>query len=1173
MISIVYSLNPFDPEAKEFSEMEAGKSIMDWVGARYPEELNFPLPTIALVNGEPWLREKWAKPLPDNAKVEFVSQSGWTVVLWTVAALLVGVVAAVLLTPPTPDAVASTPGTIGDPDPVYSITGQRNQIRLNSVIEDPYGLNRLWPSKAAREYTKFIDNEQEIYLLLCLGQGYYDLGNAVVQIEDTAIASFDDIEFEFYEPGEDVTLFPDNVLTSGEVSNTTLYGTNEAEFADWIGPFAANGSGTDAVKIEVDLVFPSGLYTTDDDGGLSTINVTVSVEYREIDDAGAAVGAGTWSTLSSFTKTLKTNTPQRFTVSTTVSAARYEVRAKRTNTANIGSDAHRYVETVKWVGLRAFLPSTRDYGNVTLLAVKARASNNLNGNSSNRINVIAKRNLPVWNGSAWSTAPFTPSRSVVWAFCNAFRAEYNGDLADAYLPLADLLTLDGELDAAGLYFDHIFDAQLSLWDMATVIARAGLCIPLPVGAQVTLVKDEEQTVPVAIFTKENMVEGSFSISYRLYTEDEFDGVEVEYVDPTTYNKEVVVYPDTTPTNPKQIKAIGVHDRTRAWRIGGREYEMTQRRRAVVSFRTGKEGDIPNFNSLILVNHDILPSGQSGRVMSISGTTVTTNTIFDFSAGGGHSIAFRTAVGDELGPFVVTAGAESNQVELPGSLSAPQAASLPSGDTQEKTVFAFGPTATYTRRCKVSRIAPSSGEEFEVEAIEEDATIYSHDAESPSAAGANSLPGKAPDLPTVTGLDMRDIPARTTLTQAFWNAALGAKYYVVQGSADNVTYNLLGTTTDTYFNFNSVPGTYYIRVAGVNVGQGPWVYDSATVGDTAGIDTSGALINSTGNFTDYRFKRAATIPTTPTGDTPAGWSDAPPAADGNPLWMVKGLKSSAGVLQGVWSTPVQLDGSDGKYLDYVFKRAATIPTTPTGDGLPAGWSGAPPAPDGNPLWVSTGTKTAADVLVGAWSTAVQLDGDSGAAGDSADVEYSIDGSTSWHSTFTGGDIYMRQRIGTGAWSAAIRIVGEAGAAGDSITVEYSIDGSTSWHSTFTGGDIYMRQRVGAGAWSAAIRIVGEAGAAGVSGTFSLQITSQYDGTGYIAITVGGASGTDLGSGVFEWTGLSAGDYHTVLAGADSGTWTLGSPAWAADAQQVDFITAINGRTTDVLLLGNFVMDLN
>lgn len=50
---------------------------------------------------------------------------------------------------------------------------------------------------------------------------------------------------------------------------------------------------------------------------------------------------------------------------------------------------------------------------------------------------------------------------------------------------------------------------------------------------------------------------------------------------------------------------------------------------------------------------------------------------------------------------------------------------------------------------------------------------------------------------------------------------------------------------------------------------------------------------------------------------------------------------------------------------------------------------------------------------------------GADGSSVEVEYSIDGSTLWHSTYTAGDFYLRQRIGTGAWSSAIKFVGTDG----------------------------------------------------------------------------------------------------------------------------------------------------
>lgn len=60
-------------------------------------------------------------------------------------------------------------------------------------------------------------------------------------------------------------------------------------------------------------------------------------------------------------------------------------------------------------------------------------------------------------------------------------------------------------------------------------------------------------------------------------------------------------------------------------------------------------------------------------------------------------------------------------------------------------------------------------------------------------------------------------------------------------------------------------------------------------------------------------------------------------------------------------------------------------------------------------------------------------------------------------------------------------GADGANGSSIEVQYSINGSSSWHSVFNpSNDLYMRQRIGAGAWSSAMRIVGEDGSNGAPG---------------------------------------------------------------------------------------------
>lgn len=60
-------------------------------------------------------------------------------------------------------------------------------------------------------------------------------------------------------------------------------------------------------------------------------------------------------------------------------------------------------------------------------------------------------------------------------------------------------------------------------------------------------------------------------------------------------------------------------------------------------------------------------------------------------------------------------------------------------------------------------------------------------------------------------------------------------------------------------------------------------------------------------------------------------------------------------------------------------------------------------------------------------------------------------------------------------------GATGASGKSVIAQYSVDGSSSWHSTYTSGDIYMRTSTDSGAtWSSAMRIVGEKGATGAKG---------------------------------------------------------------------------------------------
>jgi hypothetical protein len=136
--------------------------------------------------------------------------------------------------------------------------------------------------------------------------------------------------------------------------------------------------------------------------------------------------------------------------------------------------------------------------------------------------------------------------------------------------------------------------------------------------------------------------------------------------------------------------------------------------------------------------------------------------------------------------------------------------------------------------------------------------------------------------------------------------------------------------------------------------------------------------------------------------------------------------------------------------------------------------------------------------GPYWTIVAAKGVDGGAGATVDIEYSVDGSTSWHSTFTTGDKFMRQRVGSGSWSAAIRIVGEEGEPGaDGKYTSYEFAKNTSLTTAPTTGftdappaigvDEFLWLRFGTfgpsgqiGTWSTAVRISGPQGEPGIDG---------------------------------------------------------------------------------------------
>ena len=857
--------NPFEPR-KDFRSWEFpdGGTVHNYLagafGAGFKE---FEFPTICLVNGVPWKREEWDNDVPDGATVSFVRLvQGIEAIIIAIVVVVVAVVVAVALSPSavTPSAIN---GDIPEADPVYNLSGQKNQVKLNEPIECAYGKNRLWPTYAALPYNIYQDNEQFQFSLYCLGHGSFSIEE--MRFEATPLQEFDDVEFEIVEPGGRLTLFADNVFTSSTVAGVELFGPNEKEFTGWIGNYPANPPYSRTTRIEVDVVLPQGLYYANDGGGLSNLTAQATFQFRQIDDLGRAVGD--WKPLvftkkkvqkttpwneppppgativggnnfsfkgryfgpvtytieedvPVFEKTLATVTPQRYTLGADVPEGRYEVRAQRTNDKNT---SHRAGNLIRWDALRSFFPSVREYGQVTLVAVKARASNSLNNNAAQRFNVIATRKLPTYVNGAW-TAPVA-TRSPLWAFCDIFRSRYGGRLPDNFLDLEYIEELAEDTATRSVYFDWIFDQRTTVWEAARSVARVARCVPMLDGSRITLVHDKPQTGVSFLFNKYNILAGSLTWSVKLVNVEEEDGYEIEYVDQNTWKPETVLclVGGDAGINPKLVKLPGCADRTRAYREGLFMRASDVYVREAIEFKTGMEGLLARYGDVIMVQHDVPSWGQGGLVKSIQGNRLTLSDPVEFLPGAEHRILLRKKDGSAFGPVACSPGTSVFEVLVNSAMP-----DFYFDDTHERPGFLFGRANFEAKKCRIVDMRPESDDVVRIKAVSYDERVYAFDEEDAPAIGEDAASVQPEDRPVVRNFQVRQILGQVQLS---WTPALGAVQYIIQQSANGTDWTTLATTSQASHTLSVPNGLTYFRVAGQNVDIGPWQTWRGLIGRT------------------------------------------------------------------------------------------------------------------------------------------------------------------------------------------------------------------------------------------------------------------------------------------------------------------------------------------------------
>lgn len=370
----------------------------------------------------------------------------------------------------------------------------------------------------------------------------------------------------------------------------------------WMGPFMACPENETIDMFEVNFFFPNGICGYNKKGKKKNREVRWEIQYR-------VYGSGSgWSSKTGSYNTQNINGlgyTERVTLST---PGLVEVRCRRTNEQ--GQDNSR--DNMYWQSLRGrLLTRPSSYAGVTTMGVTVETGGKLAAQSDRRVNVVATR--------IYDTGTPRSISGALYHVGNSLGLDMDTDAIDA---LESTYWTPGNE-----FFDFETTDSTSALEVLQKISNAGKSYFLLTDGLASVAREGVKPWS-GVISPHEMTE-DLQTAFVAPSDDDYDGVDVTYINGTTWAEETVQC--RTPGNPTPVKIEdytldGVLDRDRAYQIGMRRLMKYLRQRLTFTTTTELDALCYNVGDRVVLTDDI-PGSKTVSAMIESMTTADGLTTF------------------------------------------------------------------------------------------------------------------------------------------------------------------------------------------------------------------------------------------------------------------------------------------------------------------------------------------------------------------------------------------------------------------------------------------------------------------------------------------------------------------------------------------------------------------